>query len=276
MNRLPLFFLIAFLSCRNNQISSQVSNPPGYYLEKPVIINLPLELDEISGLSYYAKDKSIFAISDEKGVLFKITPYPELKIKTWEFSKKADFEDLVLLDSTFYILQSNGDMHVVRFKGDTVLTDERRSPVAEGMESETLFYDPLTKNIELICKNCEDEKKKSLNEYSFIPGKNLYSDSVSHIDVSALFQKENVKPFHLKPSGAAVSPITGDIFILSSVNRLLLVFDKNKILKSYHPLNPALFKQPEGITFSDNGTLIISNESAKSGTANLLLFNYTK
>jgi SdiA-regulated len=277
MKSLMLFFLIGLISCNNDKKPAFIASPPGYDLQDPTTIKLPLELDEISGLSYYKKDKSVFAISDEKGVLFKITPYPALSIKVWKFSKKADFEDLALLDSTFYILQSNGTMHIVNFlKEDTISTTEIPFPFKGSMEFETLFYDPVIKKLELICKTCEDAKKKLLNTYIYDPAKNAYEDSVVGIDIGLMFKNSGEKPFHVKASAAAVHPITGDVYVISSINKLLIILDKNHNFKSYYPLNPTLFKQPEGIAFSENGTLIISNESAGAGPANLLLFNYQK
>lgn len=277
MKSLLLFFLIGFISCNSNNERAWVTNPSGYDLQKPIIIKLPSELDEISGISYYAKDKSIFAITDEKGFLFKITPYPGLLINLWKISKKADFEDLVLLDSTFYILQSNGAINRVKFiNNDTVSNRNIPFPYEGKMEFETMFYNPLIKKLELICKNCEDEKKKSVNTYTYDPEKNEFIDSVSIIDMASVFKTMGKKAFDLRASAAAVHPLTGDIYVISSINKLLLIFDKNHTLKSSYSLNPSLFKQPEGITFSDNGTLIISNESAQTGAANLLLFNYYK
>jgi hypothetical protein len=37
-----------------------------------------------------------------------------------------------------------------------------------------------------------------------------------------------------------------------------------------------LFKQPEGITFTPKGDMIISNEAADRGVAEILLFKYNK
>jgi uncharacterized protein YjiK len=277
MKILLLFFLTGFISCNNNKDPAWTTNPPGYNFQDPIVIKLPQQLDEISGLSYYKKDKSVFAISDEKGVLFKITPYPQLAIKYWKFSKKADFEDLVLLDSTFYILQSNGTMHLVNFlKEDTISTNEIPFPFKGSMEFETLFYNPVQKNLELVCKNCENDKKKQLTAYTYDPAKNAFADSVSLIDISLMFQNSGKKPYHVKASAAAVNPLTGEIFVISSIHKLLIILDKDQNFKAYYPLNPSLFKQPEGITFAENGTLIISNESAQTGSANLLLFNYYK
>ena len=144
------------------------------------------------------------------------------------------------------------------------------------MEFETLFYNPVIDRLEMMCKNCEDDKKKTITIFTFNTSTNQFADSPTVINVSSIFKEMNEKPFHIKASGAAIHPFTGDIYVLSSVNKLLVILDKYHQVKSSYPLNPKLFKQPEGITFSENGTLIISNESAKAGPANLLLFRYKK
>lgn len=237
---------------------------------------MPLELDEISGLAYYEADKSIFAISDEKGKLFKITPFPALTVQLWRFSTKADFEEIVMIDSVFYVLQSNGRLNRVQFiNNDTISNVEFDFPVDSNMEFEAMFFNQATKKLELICKKCQGEKKKFLNIYTFETGKNEFAYSPVTFDISSLFTDDE-KKFDLRISGAAVHPLTGDIYMVSAINKLLVILDKNHHVKGSYPLSPRLFKQPEGITFAENGALIISNESADVGAADLLIFNYKK
>lgn len=274
MRLLITIVILAMLMACNNQKEVYIS-PPGYDLQRPYIINLPESIDEISGLSYYAKDKSVFAISDEKGMLYKITPGPQTKITNWKFSKKADFEDVVLHDSTFYILKSMGDIDVVKFgANDSILTQEIDFPYGDKNEFETLYYDEHINKLVMICKDCDQDKKKSLTTFSFDPATLTYSDSSFSIDVKKVAEQMGVEKFRFKPSAAAINPVTHDLFIISSVNKLLLVLDSVKNIKASYKLNPGLFKQPEGLTFSETGKLIISNESAKVGSANLLIYNY--
>jgi hypothetical protein len=61
--------------------------------------------------------------------------------------------------------------------------------------------------------------------------------------------------------------------MLSSVNNLIVIMDQNWNVKAEYKLDPSLFRQPEGIAFSNNGDMYISNEAA-GGTANVLLFRY--
>ena len=92
------------------KIKSDFPNTDMYDLHNPVVVNLPPDLDEISGIAYYAKDTSVFAIVDEAGILYKIPIMRPDQILQWPFDDNGDFEDIVLKDSSFYVLISNGDV----------------------------------------------------------------------------------------------------------------------------------------------------------------------
>jgi hypothetical protein len=82
------------------------------------------------------------------------------------------------------------------------------------------------------------------------------------------------KKVKFKPSAAAIHPLSGQLFIISSVNKVLVVADKNGIPEKVYKISPVLYKQPEGLTFSPEGHLLISNESANTGAADIMIFKY--
>jgi uncharacterized protein YjiK len=268
-----IFFMpvasIVMYSC-NNVGENNFKSPIGYNLNKPYLVKLPLELDEISGISYYEKDSSIFAISDDRGALFKIKP--NIKIGKWKFSHGADFEEMTRIDSTFYILQSNGDIFKTNFEG--VKSDVKifNFPYNKNNEFETIYYDSTKRKLVLICKDCESDKKKTLTTYTFNPDSTTFSDSSFSINIKQIAELLDEKSLKFKPSAAAINPVDNLLYIISSVNKLLVVTDINGEVKSAFKINPVTFKQPEGITFSPSGDMIISNEFAETGTAELLIF----
>jgi hypothetical protein len=75
-----------------------------------------------------------------------------------------------------------------------------------------------------------------------------------------------------KPSAAAIHPLTKELYIVSSVNKALVIADRNGKVRKVYRLDPGIFKQPEGITFSPAGDLFISNEAADVGAANILIY----
>jgi sugar lactone lactonase YvrE len=58
----------------------------------------------------------------------------------------------------------------------------------------------------------------------------------------------------------AIHPIYGDIYIISSVGKLLIILNRHGKVQNVEELDPKLFRQPEGICFSPKGDMFISNE----------------
>lgn len=272
--RLLIVLLILLGSCGMKNKEKKFESPEGYDINKPVLIKLPVELDEISGINYYEVDSSLFAISDDRGAIFKIKPGP--LVSKWKFSHGADFEDLARIDSTFYILQSNGDVFKVYFEKDKAVSETFKFEYAKNNEFEIIYADTSTRKLIVICKDCETDTKKSLSTFIFDPFSNSFSDSSFTIDINKAESSINIKDKRFKPSAAALNPADGLLYIISSVNKMLMVADAAGNVKKGYPLNPSIFKQPEGIAFKPNGDMIVSNEYAGTGTATLLIFKYQK
>jgi uncharacterized protein YjiK len=89
--------------------------------------------------------------------------------------------------------------------------------------------------------------------------------------------KETMKPGKddspFAPSEIAIHPITHDIYVLCSVGKLLIVLNDDGVIQYITSLDPSIFRQPEGITFFENGDMLISDE-AKGHHANILKFTY--
>ena len=87
------------------------------------------------------------------------------------------------------------------------------------------------------------------------------------------FQDSYVINIKFHPSCVARHPLTREWYIISSVNKVLIVLDERWKVKGMYALDPELFKQPEGLAFDRRGNMYISNEGGK-GNANVLLFPY--
>ena len=278
-----LFFFAKFHSYHGCTINkNKVSLPcKEYDLNNPYRIKLGDALSEISGISFYPKDSSVFAISDENGNLYKIYLNKKNKTVSWKFDKTHDFEDVLLHDSSFYILESNGNIQTLRFstKGDTIF--KRKSTFSDDIDSknefESIYYDENSQGLVMICKDCEADKKKSVSAWNFDPSSGSYARSAFSIDARSIAKKTGKEELKLKPSAAAINPLTNDVWILSSIDQLLIVTDREGTTKSVYTLNPAIFKQPEGITFTPWGDLLISNEATdRYETSTLLIFKPQK
>jgi len=253
-------------------------NPEGYDLNRPHVIKLPIELDEISGVAYYPPDTCVFAVIDEAGMLYKIYLNNPRQMEKWRFGSHSDYEDLVLHDSIFYVLSSEGNVSAFRFvSADTLAFEEYPlTAIGGGNEFEILYYDRRVNKIVMICKDCEVDKKKHLSSFTFDPAAHQFDNNPFIIDVQEIAKLAGEKKLKFKPSAAAIHPLSGDLYIISSVNLMLVVADSNGKAKQLYRLTRATFKQPEGITFTPNGDMIVSNEAGDEGVANLLIFKYNQ
>ena len=274
-----IFFCCAAISCSSNKKKLQYSNSSRYDLLNPIVIKLPETLAEISGIAYYAKDTSVFAIEDEDGLFYKISLMNKGDIKKWRFDKKHDYEDIILLDSIFYILISNGDIETLQFgKSDSIITTKSKFPDASKKlnEFESLYYDDSLKQLVLLCKNCNEEEKNKAVAWGYDIAAKTYTPAIFSVDFEPGLKKLNLEKIKLRPSATAINPITNELYILASINHLLIVTDRQGKLKESFSLDPAVYKQPEGIAFTPTGDMLISNESHETGLSNILIIKNKK
>jgi uncharacterized protein YjiK len=251
--------------------SSKYKDSELYNFSQPYLINLPPTLDEISGIAYYAKDTSVFAIIDEEALLYKISLNHPEKIQVWPFGSANDYEDIILKDSTFYVLVSNGGIRSVTFKGKEITTKKYEFILGTGKkknEFESIYLD--SGMIILVCKDCDGDKKVKTSRFSFdiSTGQYLELEPVHNAEVAQLVDDKKVA---LKASAAAINPLNNDLYVISAVNKTMYIFDQKGNPKEFYELNPKVYKQSEGIAFTPDGDLIISNEVYLEGNPNLLL-----
>jgi uncharacterized protein YjiK len=271
---LAAFFLSGSYGCNGLKRKKQYPDTPMYNLTRPALIELPELLDEISGIAYYPKDTSVFAIIDEEATLFKIPLNKPSEIRMWPFGKNNDYEDLILKDSTFYILASNGNIEVLTFSGNVAQVEKRKfkDHYNGAVEFESLWDDSVNNQLVLLCKDCEPDGKKTVSSFVY-----RYADSLPSFQPYAVWntlpvaEKIGKDKIHLKASAAAINPITHDLYIISAIHHILVIASSSGDIKEVYRLDPALYKQPEGISFTPAGDMIIANERAETGFANLLL-----
>ena len=66
----------------------------------------------------------------------------------------------------------------------------------------------------------------------------------------------------IKPSALGIHPVTNDLYITDGPEAKMLIMDATGTIKNFVNLGND-FAQPEGITFSPQGDIFISNEGTK-------------
>lgn len=261
-------------SCANSHENEQTLK--NYNLEAPEKFFMPESLFEISGISFNKGNAdTVYAIQDEEGRLFRLGWGVKKQLNS-KFGKKGDYEDLTIANERVVILKSNGAMYsfpifeAVFPEADSV--QEWKKILPKG-EYEGLFADEATDSLYVLCKNCpSDDAKKSVTGYIFHLGDSSAVHQNFHIDVKQIKALTGKVERGFRPSGLAQNPLTKDWYIISAVNKLLVVTDSRWQVQQAVPLNGNTFTQPEGIAFDKEGNLYISNEGDDFAEGNILKF----
>lgn len=271
------FLVYLLIGCYDQQKNKTAfASPPGYDMNKPEKIKVKESLDEISGIVYSKERNALLAVDDEQGSIFNIDLTNTKDYPVSNFAPSADFEDLAYTGKEWFVLKSNGDLFLVKnIFTDSVTHDKFPFP-GKGNEFEGLCYDQTSNSIWLLCKSCAADKDKPLvSVYAFdIAARQFKPGVVWQTDVTKIKEQLSLKELSFKPSAIALHPLQQQVYILSGVNKILLITDRNGHIISSYQLNPAYFKQAEGITFADNGDMYISNEATGDAYANIVKFTY--
>nr|WP_233173729.1 SdiA-regulated family protein [Pedobacter sp. ASV19] len=276
---LPLFALLVFYACKPVQV--KYTSPKGYDLNNPEKFNMPESLLEISGIAFQKGDaKTIYSIQDEDGKLFKQT-WGVKKQTNVHFASKGDYEDLAILKETVFVLKSNGSIYVFPlgeiYKKETDQVKQWKKILPKG-EYESLYADEASNKLYAITKNSdEDHKSRQSTGYIF----NYYpADGNLKLAGDFKIDSKQIEAFGtpiksgLKASALAKNPRTNEWYILSSVQKMLVITTPDWKVKEVHKISPSKFNQPEGIAFDKDFNLYISNEGDEITPGNILKFKY--
>jgi uncharacterized protein YjiK len=275
-------FLSFLTGCSQDNKTNTAFEKPGYNFpfqlsEPDQSWKLPNSLVEISGLSYIDNQR-LACVQDEKGIVYIFNLQAgevELEIN---FGDDGDYEGIEIVENDAWVLKSNGTLYKVEDYLKTAEPSVKKYATALSgkNDAEGLAYDPVLKNLLIACKEDPFVDEKDGSGYKAIYS---FSPETKQIDLKPflLINQDTIKYYNgdatFKPSGIAIHPITGEVYILGSVGKLLLVFSKKGEMLTMIKLSPKVFPQPEGICFSPEGTLFISNEGAgREGT--ILKFEY--
>jgi len=257
---------------------ADIQGPEGYDMGAPIERELGKVLTEISGINYNTDSNSLLAISDNERNIFEINLRTEkLRDFVVNFYKKADYEDLVKVNDTVYVMISDGTIVAVPADGTANDSTIRVYPFwsKDKNDFETLYYDPGADGLIMMCKECAGEKNKKVRTaYRFnLSGAKFDSTEFYTISIDSVEARMKNEDADFKPSAAAIHPIEKRLYILGSAGQLMVITDLKGNVQEAYPLHPDKHPQAEGIAFSPSGTMYISNEG-KYGKATLQVFPY--
>ncbi len=237
-----------------------------YAYEK--VFKLPGRLEEISGLAYW-KENILLCVEDENGRLYLYDHAKEEIIQEIKFGKKGDYEGVTQSEDIAYVIRSTGKLFYFKIEDEPEVTTVDL-PFKSSNDLEGITKGHKTDNFYIACKQNPEVLENGV-EGRAVYTYNVKKDKVKtrpYIHLTSESFKEEIKRAGLNtskhmpfmPSGIAVHPITEDVFLISSIGKLLIVLDKSGSIVSMAPLKRSLFRQPEGICFDIEGNMFISSE----------------
>jgi len=271
--------MLSGISCIDKKV---YPSPPGYDLNAPVKYNMPENLTEISGIAFnHGIPDSVYAEEDEKGRVYYFKQ-GEKDIEHTEFGKPGDYEDIAIINKQVVMLRSDGILFVFplsQVRAGQVTNVKKWKDILPQGEYEGLFADEASSQLYVLCKHCSDDNtSKTCSGYSFkvAADGSVKQSGTFAINVRDIAAKMGADKITFHPSAITKNFNTNEWYVLSSVNKVLVVVGADWKVKTVYPINPALFRQPEGIAFDNQHNLYISNEGDKITPGNILKFNYKK
>lgn len=278
--------------------SNEKLNPGfAYSVNQPAqTFEMPASLKEISGLGM-SEDGQLLTLNDEESKIFKINRFSgEVMSETLFDTDGGDFEGIEMVGQTVYAVKSKGKLYAIHnFAHTEKISTETFScsGLNKAADVEGLAYDPQQKILLLACKG-PAENASEREVWSFdLQTKKFSTEPVLKISYAQIrswltehqadmstfpdFESETALSFHFGSSGFAVHPKTGLYYILSSPGKMLLVCKNDGSIINLLKLDKKVHAQPEGITFSADGTMYICNEGKKESSPKIYRFEeYSK
>lgn len=227
---------------------------------------LPGRLEEISGLAMTV-DNRLLAHNDEKGVIYEIDYRNGLIVKAFKLADIAapvadDFEGIATVDDQVYLVTSSGRLYECRegADGESVLFNIFATGVGRDCEIEGLAYNASQRVLLLMCKDSRKaDMKEELAIYHWSTDeKQLVEDAHTVIPVIEFSRHIEGKKF--QPSGIERHPESGNYFVIAARQRAIAEITPGGQVVTAKQFPSQWHTQAEGITFAEDGTLIIADE----------------
>lgn len=303
---MKLFFYIPiltflFMNCKSQLIYAQSPNVLPYSINNPQgMLEMPVVLKEISGLTLSPSGEHLCAINDEQGIIYFINKSTGAIDRETKFHGQGDYEGIETVGDKIYVIKSTGTVYKVGdLEKEEVKPEKSKYILKKPNDSEGLALDEKNNRLLVACKSASCFHQSCINNtclsrraiYALDLATNeMDSEPAFFIDLTGLqiFLKNNKSedeleifkkftqhkgdsfPFH--PSALAIHPMSGDIYILSSKGKTMMILNSIGKIIAFEKLDKKIHTQPEGIVFDKDGTLYISNEGKKGNNGTISVF----
>jgi len=262
-----ILLFVCFAIAQQNALNEGTLHYYDFLGDNSKTITLPKELIEISGLAVTG-DNRVFAHNDEVGIVYEVDISTGQITNEFYFGKKKikkDFEGIAVANDSFFMVTSAGVIYKFSYSDHEKNVDYKKfnTFLSAKYNVEGLCYDKATNSLLIACK---EYAGRDLAEYRAIFSFDLSSYKLEEeprflINLDSLKNKFNINNF--SPTGIEVHPYSGNVFVLSSQEKAIVELSPNGLLLNAVKLNSKNHRQPEGIAFLSDLTLLISDEGKK-------------
>lgn len=250
----------------------------GYRINEPTrTLELAKSLNEVSGLSVANGGGSLWAVHDERGTLYRISMLDGSVQQEVDLGKRGDYEAVEEAGDRVYVARSDGVLLVVDPAGKSEpekLTFTK--DVGLACDVEGLAHDAKNERLLLACKNEGWKTSRKDGKAYELFAMDLETRKVKDEPAIVIRAKDldahGVKGKTFAPSGLAVHPKTGELYVLSARGSMLVVLSPSGEVVRVDAIDAQLHRQPEGIAFAEDGTMYVSDE-AHGREATLFVIN---
>lgn len=254
-------------------ISEKDTTKFSYVLTSGQTYTLPDILEEISGITYLPSvPNTIFAVQDEDGILFSFDLHMGKIVNQFQFAGQGDYEGLASDGKEFFVLKSNGEIYSFPIGASSKSMVKHHTALLPNGEYESMAFDLQSNRLYVLCKNCRaDKKSKTTTGYIFNWSSTgeLHMERTFTIDLDEIKQLDKRMSKSFKPSAMAKHPENDEWYILSSIDKALVVTDGDFKVKKVVRFDRKTFEQPEGMIFDEHVNLYISSEAGSKANAKI-------
>lgn len=224
---------------------------------------LPERLQEISGLAL-TPDERLFAVADEKAVVFEINVERQQLVKAFALGEpvlRGDFEGIAIVDGDIILITSDGDLYRASEgdDGEQLEYTITRTGLGKHCEIEGLAADLARQRLLIACK----QARKGILRLSIFAW-SLEHDSLldeQTIEVPLAEITRHIKGRRLNPSGIALDPVSGNLLLIAARQRAIVELTADgKLVRALALPLQGRHRQPEGIEIMRDGRLLIADE----------------
>lgn len=241
---------------------------------------LPKDLDEISGLAF-SGDGRLFAHGDQDATIWQLDARDGKVLKTFtvasagnddpEMGKKpaksgplaGDFEDLQIVGDRFFLISSNGVLIEFKEGADGASVPYTAHPTGLGKvcEIEGLAAAAADHSLLVLCKiPHEDRYRRQIVIFAWSLDRQA-ADTAPRIRVDYdRLTGTGQRSFH--GSAMAFAPDGGSLVLIAGPQKSFAELGLDGSVLSSGGLDEKAHRQPEGIAFAPDGTLLVSDEGA--------------